>query len=115
MDPVRHRRFPGCSLARHALQRGAHATSPTRTDSVLLRALALHCAHHTFGATERFHLLTQPPTIQATPWYALQLIEELNIIQYFVNPGRHNCCKQAITLIDAVGHHFGLASFHSPC
>src|SRR5215469_15001737 len=52
MEPVRHRRFPGCSLARHALQHGSDATSPACTDSVFLRALTLHCAHHTFGATE---------------------------------------------------------------
>src|SRR4030095_6715930 len=52
MEPVWYCRFPGCSLARHGLQHGSDATSPARTDSVLLRALALHCAHHTFGATE---------------------------------------------------------------
>ena len=52
MEPVWHRRFPGCSLARHALQHGANATSPSRTDSVLLRAVALHGPHHTAGATE---------------------------------------------------------------
>src|SRR5512133_1880015 len=34
------------------LQHRADATSTTRTDSVLLRAIALHCAHHTVGATE---------------------------------------------------------------
>src|SRR6516164_5011356 len=52
MEPVRHCRFPGCSLARNALQHGSDATSAACTDSVLLRALTLHCAHHTFGATE---------------------------------------------------------------
>src|SRR5215475_5737568 len=52
MEPVRHRRFSGCSLARHALQHWSDATSPACTDSVLLCALPLHCAHHTFGATE---------------------------------------------------------------
>jgi hypothetical protein len=44
--------FLDASLARHGLQHGSDATSPTRTDSVLLRAVALHGAHHTAGATE---------------------------------------------------------------
>src|SRR5215469_3652055 len=53
MEPVRHRRFHGCSLARDALQHGSDATSPACADSVLLRAIALHCARHTFAATEK--------------------------------------------------------------
>src|SRR5262249_37851229 len=56
MEPVWHRRFSGCSLARHALQHGANATSPARADSVLLRAVALPGAHHTVGATEEIVL-----------------------------------------------------------
>ena len=68
MEPVRHRRFPGCSLARHALQHGSDATSPVCTDSVLLRAFTLHCAHHSFGATEESPstVAKNPSTIETT-------------------------------------------------
>src|SRR5215467_9533847 len=68
MEPVRHRRFSRCSFARHALQHRSDATAPACTDSVLLRALTLHCAHHSFGATEESSstVAKNPSTIETS-------------------------------------------------
>ena len=94
MEHVRHRRFPRRSFARHGLQHGADATSPARTDSVLLRAVALHGAHHTVGATEE---IVSPSAVAG---HSVQISATTQVSGFIVPVyDRYEVCKRLVRML----------------